>query len=276
MNALLRVYLGVTLLYSGLCLSRQATADVVVPTQPREYSAGHADLGVVYEGGNLGIRWFFGQDAVLDGKETQANLELDSREAFVRVGPDEFVRQEQTLGPTWSFTGLTPDVPGYLSVLPANIPKGQEGAVPHLGFSTGGLFAADWKNGQIEWAMTAAKMPPGGEFSMWVTSSDVRFATSDGINDGDRFSFSVGGHDHFNLGFTETGVYDITLTVSGEHADDGLQTGSASFLFVVGDATAVPEAGTVTLLALGSLGLIVGGWHQRRRRSVTKGEAVAA
>ena len=279
MNVILRISLAVSFLIFGFNRCRPVAADVVVPVEPIEYTAGHADIAVVYEGGQLGLQWSFGGDAILDGVQTGQNVTMGSRAAYVRAADDGFptTRSDFESFPAgFGFTGLTPGEPGSIWILP----QGNTAGLPFLGLNTEDfLVPSDWSGG-IEWAMTAAKMPAGGDFSVWQTDGFgapmVMLATADGIDENDRFTMGLGGHDHANWGFTKEGVYDITFEVSGNHVSDGLQTGSASFLFVVGSATAVPEAGTVTLLALGSLGLIVGGWHQRRRRSVAKGEAVAA
>ena len=270
MNVILRISLAVSFLIFGFNRSRPVAADVVVP---REYTAGHADIAVVYEGGELGLQWSFGVNAILDGKTLTEPLTLGSREAYARAA-DESIISWESLPDRFEFTGLTPGQPGSLWVLPQGT---QPPGLPHLGLNwLQYTEPSDWDGG-FEWALTAAKMPAGGEFSLWQTGvqgDTVLASTADGIDHGDRFV--TGSHDHANWGFTKEGVYDIEFEVSGTHGTDGFRTGSASFLFAVGSATAIPEAGTVTLLALGSLGLIVGGWHQRRRRSVTKGEAVAA
>jgi surface-anchored protein len=73
----------------------------------------------------------------------------------------------------------------------------------------------------------------------------------------------VGGHDHFNWGFTKPGVYELELTFSGTHITDGLLSASGRFTFLVGDTTVVPEPGA-WLLVLSGLAPFGLGWLRRR------------
>lgn len=84
-------------------------------------------------------------------------------------------------------------------------------------------------------------------------------ATSDGITGADSFSLVVGGHDHYNFGFTEKGVYYIELEWTGDHTTDGRVSGSGTFPFGV---TVVPEpVETAALAALGLMGFAL--WRRR-------------
>ena len=248
------------------------SADVVLPVQPAEYSSGHADIGLAYDGQNLTVNWNFGQFAILDG--AQAGGGSDGRrvapsDAYARV-PDSTKRDSKPNG--FDFTGWNLNDPPAIWELPFSNQLG----VPFLGLATE-LNPNDWE-GPSTWTLVEASMPDDGQFSLWNPAElpDFRFSTLAGFNVENSFDLGFGGHEHVVWGFSQAGVYDITLQVDATHREHGAKTAVGTFKFVVGDATAVPEAGTVTLLALGSLGLIVGGWHQRRRRSVAKGEAAAA
>ena len=248
-----------------LCLAPvapKASAEIV------EYSSGHADIGVAYEDGELHPHWHFGSNAVLDGNVSGSDMEFEPGEAYVRV-PDT-ARIDYASAPNGlEFTGLTPGEEGSIWFLPENPTPG----LPRPGLAAEeGFNSPDWE-GDITWALTSASRPDGGQVSLWKPDAlggppNVFFASADGLDSNDEFSFGIGTHDHFAWGFTEEGVYDLTLSVSGTHLTDGFRTSSGTFKFVVGPS-AVPEAGTATLLALGSLGLVVGGLHQRRRRGTS-------
>ncbi len=66
---------------------------------------------------------------------------------------------------------------------------------------------------------------------------------------------SSGGHDHFNYGFSEQGLWSVELTVSATHTTEGLLTDTETFTFQV-----IPEPSTALLGLFGALGLL------RRRR----------
>jgi surface-anchored protein len=68
---------------------------------------------------------------------------------------------------------------------------------------------------------------------------------------------SAGGHDHFNLGFSEEGIWEVELSVSGLLNGTDLLTDTETFTFQVGS---VPEPSAALLGLLGTLSLL------RRRR----------
>ncbi len=72
------------------------------------------------------------------------------------------------------------------------------------------------------------------------------------------FETILGGHSHFNMAFTQPGVYDVTFKVTGNHGVDGPAIDTKTFRF---DVTAVPEPSSIG----GALAL-AGGWAFRRRR----------
>ena len=68
----------------------------------------------------------------------------------------------------------------------------------------------------------------------------------------------------FQYGFTKEGVYTIEIKASGTHSIDGLQTDTATYTFLVGDHTVVPEPATLLLCASAVVGAFP--WWLRRRR----------
>jgi surface-anchored protein len=59
--------------------------------------------------------------------------------------------------------------------------------------------------------------PAGGKFSLWQEGDGnvvVHMASADGIDSTDRTYLQVGGHVHYNWGFTKRGVYKIGLEAS--------------------------------------------------------------
>lgn len=222
-----------------------------------EFSRGHGDLGVGYEGGELDPHWHFGANAVLDGSVAGAESEYGPGEAFARV-PDPAIGRPT--GSQFDFLGIAAGE--NLWFLPAS----EDVNKPFLGFGTEELVAADWST-PIRWTLTAASMPTAGQFGIWGQDASLNFvapvATADGIDASDFLEINPESHLHFNLGFTELGVYDLTFDISGTHAVDGFKSSTATFKFVVGSATAVPEPGTFAILGLGAIGMA--GARYRRR-----------
>jgi surface-anchored protein len=75
----------------------------------------------------------------------------------------------------------------------------------------------------------------------------------------------VGGHDHYNFGFTAAGIYDLTFTATGTLATGGVVTASDVFRFVVGDQSTAPVVPEPSALALAGLAVVTGGLVARRR-----------
>lgn len=117
--------------------------------------------------------------------------------------------------------------------LPAGTPFGNEGdalyAIPqsqnpdllYLGISTegipGGVFA-----GNLHVQLESVTGP--GRFFLWQASSfgdfDIKMNTADGISGADQTAPLIGSHEHYNWGFTKTGVYQLTFQISGRRIGD--------------------------------------------------------
>lgn len=216
------------------------------------YESGHADIGVGYDAGALDPHWHAHGGTVVNGAPLPGDTEYapDELVAFV---PDPSINRPP--GAQWDFLGTPAGSPLWF------LPQGENPAKPFLGIASEELDPADWSS--LTLSLAGFSGPAGGEFSLWQSdvfgTPVVGMATADGVDAGDRISMTVGGHDHFNYGFTQPGVYEITLQWDGVHQTDGPVTTSATYGFAV---QAVPEPGTTTLLVLGAMGCLVA----RRRR----------
>jgi surface-anchored protein len=143
-------------------------------------------------------------------------------------------------------------------LLPASGSSADALGAPFLGWATEELNPADWV-GNLTFTLTSVNSPSGnGHFAVWQTDgfggvSNLAMSTAD--SGADVLSQAAGLHDHYNVAFTEAGLWEIGITVSGTHVTDGLVTDSGTFRFNV-----VPEPSTALLGALGLLALL------RRRR----------
>ena len=112
--------------------------------------------------------------------------------------------------------------------LPPGTPLGNEGdplwilpQSPYAGVPYVGVSAEDILPGTFNDPMTIRLMrvEGPGHFIVWQTAGlgqfDVRMDTRDGINSNDYLNVTVGGHAHYNWGFTTSGVYRAYFQAGG-------------------------------------------------------------
>lgn len=99
------------------------------------------------------------------------------------------------------------------------LPQSLNPEVLYLGLSgeamPGGLFATD-----PELRLLEVRGP--GRFYVWQAGAfgefDLRMNSADGISGADHVAVPVGGHAHYNWGFTTNGVYEVVLQAFGQRA----------------------------------------------------------
>ena len=215
-----------------------------------EYSAGHADLGVAYGSSELELHYHFDVGTVLDDVQQGAGSEFAPNEVYVRVS--DSTKTVRPGASQWDFLGNNAGEELWI------LPQGNVAGVPFFGIATEGIGpAGDWVGG-IDFEFTAVTAPAGAHFSLWQTDgfgSPVPFVvTSDGLPD--THSIAVGGHNHYNWGFTAEGVYQIEIVASGTHASNGFVSDTETFWFAVGSSTVIPEPATAGLVGVGVLCLL--------------------
>lgn len=124
---------------------------------------------------------------------------------------------------------------------------------PFLGLGLEELVGTDWVGG-LTISLNSINGP--GYFRLW---QDDGFGGANIFLDSTNpskssFELLAGSHTHYNWGFTALGTYQLEFGISGTHVDDGSQSGSGTYTFLV------PEPSTALLGALASIGLL------RRRR----------
>jgi hypothetical protein len=160
-------------------------------------------------------------------------------------------------GAQWDFIGAPTDQVWFL-------PATTDPNKPYLGWGLEELDSADW-NGPLTWSLTSVvSAPSGGNFSLWkeeLGSPTSFMSTVNGITSADSFQQAAGTHEHFFLGFTQEGIYQLELSILGNHKSLGSLSNSGVFTFAVG----VPEPSSMALLGIASVGL-VGRFVRRSRR----------
>jgi len=114
------------------------------------------------------------------------------------------------------------------------LPQSQETGLLYLGISTEGIA-----NGIFDGAPTIQlkRVDGPGFFFLWQADSfgnfNIRFNTRDGISTNDQTTPPVvGSHEHFNWGFTTSGVYYVTLQVFGKRVGETTNIVSLDTTFV--------------------------------------------
>ena len=218
-----------------------------------EYSAGHGDIGLAFEAGELELHYHFGNGAILDGVPLVGEIEYDPDEAHVRLSDDTRII---TTGDV-SFLGTTAGDPVW------RLPQSNTSGLPFLGIASEELDPMIFSNATIQ--MSSFSGP--GEFALWqvggLGGTDVIWQSNDGINPSDVLNLGIGVHDHFNYGFTEEGIYDVGLTAEAQLDAGGSVTDVGVFRFVVGSATAIPEPSSFAALLMSGMALAA---RSRRRR----------
>lgn len=228
-------------------------------TQAFDWTAGHGDVGIGYEGGELEPHWHLGEDnetVVLDG--TPQNFGPDGTE----FETDEILAisdrtESRNPGTAWDFLGVSAGATLFV------FPQTEDPNVPFVGIGTEELTPSDWSTDitLTLTGMSGSGVTAGGEFSLYTVDGlgnpTVFMASADGISGTDAVSQAADTHEHYNWTFTQQGFYDLTFQVTGTHGTDGPQSATATYSFQV-----IPEPGTAALVVLPALA-----WLSRRRRA---------
>ena len=236
---------------------------LVTPSFAALYSAEHGDIGIAYEdegdGAEFFLHYHLGGDAILDGSPVGGGEEGEEFEpsAITTLVPDSTKAIMGSVAILNSGTGVSDGSPIWI------IPQAEAEGVPFMGIATEELDGDLFPGGATFQLMSVTSPSGDGDFSVWQQSGinppDFFFSTNSASStvDNNKHKMSAGGHDHFNLGFSEEGIWEVELSVSGLLNGTDLLTDTETFTFQVGS---VPEPSAALLGLLGTLSLL------RRRR----------
>lgn len=192
------------------------------------WTAGHGDLGIGYEDGELEPHWHLGEgneSVTLDGVSAPLGLEGEEYEAIDIIPRTNLL---QSIGGSSYY------------VFPAT----ESPTVPFIGFGTEELNPADW-DGNLTLTLTGASGP--GSFFLFHQDPVGGLATlmdsSDGFSTADNIILAPDSHTHYTWAFSQTGSYNLTFEVTGSHVSDDVEPANATYTISV-----VPEPSTAALL----------------------------
>lgn len=116
------------------------------------------------------------------------------------------------------------------------LPQSQDPTLLYAGFSAEGL-PRDVFDGSFNVRLRSISGP--GNMFIWQAaefgSLEMFVNTRDGIDDGDRVPINIGGHGHYNFGFTTNGLYEVVFQPVGRllGADTNLFGDEVTILFAV-------------------------------------------
>ena len=123
------------------------------------------------------------------------------------------------------------------------LPQSQDPALLFLGFSSEG-FPRDLFDGRLRLQLKEVHGP--GSVFLWQADSaggvTLRINSKDGLDANDRIEPLINGHDHYNLGFTTAGLYELVFQPSARTlgSETFLLGESVPVLFAVEPLPVVP------------------------------------
>ena len=149
---------------------------------------------------------------------------------------------------------------GDLWVSPASEVDADAAGMPFIGFSAEELLEPF--TGPVTFTMTGFVYTGSGAGNFYMfEGTDLFFDSTAGPGSYGSFSVGAGTHGHGEFGFSDAGLYEITLVASGNNGEP-VNGAPATFTFDV-----VPEPSTYALLGLGAGALALLRWRKRNRQN---------
>ncbi|MBL9175579.1 MAG: choice-of-anchor M domain-containing protein [Verrucomicrobiales bacterium] len=205
-------FLGLALLFGGPFMATVADSPRVLLTRQ------HVDLRIRYAPGTTNELFLVAHDS--DGATNYAstNVLLVARAPSEIILPDGFPELGEAGSPFW--------------ILPAS----QDPELLYLGVSGEGLPGGTFES-PLRVRLTGVRS--AGDFKAWQFESDgtlkMFLDSANGLGPEDAIPVLVGGHGHYNWGFSSNGFCEVTFRVEGRlaGASTNLLAAETPFLFAV-------------------------------------------
>ncbi|WP_186775113.1 choice-of-anchor M domain-containing protein [Allorhodopirellula solitaria] len=180
------------------------------------YVENHADYRPVWDDGEFTVALHGSTSTIPDG-------EIRSDEIYTYADSNTLVDRPESAD--YDFTGVGSGEALYV------LPSSNTSSVPHLGFSgesiPSDLFASyvpddaritsSTARPYMKYQIVDLQSSSDGDFSIWSVSGGaprIYVASSDGLDDTDNFWLRADSHSHYNVGFSEAGIYEVDVVVS--------------------------------------------------------------
>lgn len=239
-----------------------ATAAIAALPRPAAatalFTAGHGDVGIVYEDGALQFELHV----------EDAGVAYDPGEAAIVVPAAALENRKSS--PAYDAIGVAANAPFY-KLAQGSFEAATE-QLPFVGLAAEEVPLGIFKNNLLRLSLVSVEGP--GHFSLWRETATgpgfesrpgfvgIPLASSDGVDAIDHVFLPASLHEHANWGFTERGTYFVTLRAEGELLSGETLAGEGTFRFDV-----VPVSEPASLYLAASAAALV--WRSRRKRNAS-------
>jgi surface-anchored protein len=242
------------------CAALAALAPATASAQS-VWSSEHGDFGIGYDAGALDPHVHLHAGAVVNGSPLGADAEFAPGDILAYIPSSKGAAR--AADPAWDFIGVSAGQTVW------TFPATEDPTLPFIGFGAEELDPLDWTTSFTITltGLSGSGVLAGGHFSAYTIDSFdnpdlIAISSFGGISGADVITLAAGGHTHYNLAFTQQGIYEATFLIQGIHAVDGPKSATATYTFGV---AAIPEPSSAAALAgFGALGLVA--LRRRRRR----------
>ncbi|MBN8247607.1 MAG: choice-of-anchor M domain-containing protein [Verrucomicrobia bacterium] len=205
--------------------------------EPVRLTTQHVDFRVLYAPGTTNELFLMVRDGDARTNYAATNVVLVVRPPAETTLPEGFPEFGQAGSPFWILPASQNPELLYLGVSGEGLPSGVFAGSPEvqlIGVRAPGDFFA-WR------------FDPSGSLELFMDSRN-------GIGPDDRIPAPVGGHGHFNWGFSSNGWFEVTFRVVGRlaGATTNLLAADTPFRFAVEPLPPEPAAATLSVLEAGS------------------------
>jgi surface-anchored protein len=227
-------------LIASVIIAGLALAPAALANGAANITLGHWDIAAVFEDSELELE--------LGSHEGGGHIHYELDGATINYNFTTIAKSNVTVGSS----NL-----GLLWVTPHSEAEADEMGMPFIGFGAEELDAPF--TGPVTFTMTGFNYTGSGAGHFFLFEDDDLFWNSTALTEAGYGSFSVdvGQHGHGEFGFSDAGLYEITLVASGNNGSP-ISSDPATFTFNV-----VPEPSTYALLGLGALAAAA--WRFRRK-----------